>query len=176
MPLNAPDINELRSIVDWVNLTEDVRELSIKFGDVELSISRDGGTSNGQHNAAQQPPATAASAAAPAPVAAAAEPVPAAAPVPPTVEASSDDALAPDEVLIKAPMVGVFYASPKPGAPAFVAEGDMVGADTVLGIVEVMKLMNNIQARVEGVVVKVLVKNEQAVEYGQPLMVIKRNG
>jgi acetyl-CoA carboxylase biotin carboxyl carrier protein len=77
-------------------------------------------------------------------------------------------------VLIKAPMVGMYYASPKPGAAAFVAVGETVRAETVLCIVEVMKLMNNIEAQVEGTVTKILVQDNQAVEYGQPLMVIKR--
>lgn len=84
--------------------------------------------------------------------------------------------LAADEVLIKAPMVGTFYASPKPGDPAFVNVGDAVTPESVLGIVEVMKLMNNIEAKVSGSIVKILVDNEQAVEYGQPLFVIKSNG
>ena len=82
--------------------------------------------------------------------------------------------MAADEVLVKAPMVGVFYASPKPGDPPFVSVGDAVTSATVVGIVEVMKLMNNLEAKTEGTVVRILVKNEQAVEYGQPLMVIKR--
>ena len=83
--------------------------------------------------------------------------------------------LAADEVVIKAPMVGTFYAAPKPGQPDFVAIGDKVSADSVLCIVEVMKLMNNIEAGVEGTVARILVSNEQAVQYGQPLMVIKRS-
>lgn len=72
-------------------------------------------------------------------------------------------------------MVGVFYAAPKPGAPTFVSVGDAVAEDTVLGIVEVMKLMNNLEAKVAGQVVRILVENEQSVEFGQPLMVIKRS-
>jgi acetyl-CoA carboxylase biotin carboxyl carrier protein len=83
--------------------------------------------------------------------------------------------LAAGEVLIKAPMVGTFYAAPKPGEPDFVSVGDAVAPDTVLCIVEVMKLMNNIEAGVAGTVARVLVRNEQAVQYGQPLMVIRRN-
>jgi acetyl-CoA carboxylase biotin carboxyl carrier protein len=178
MSLNTPNISELRAIVDWANMAEDVRELSIKFGDVELFISRNGQSSNGHssngHSSAsqtaqQKPAAETASISVP-------EPAPVAVAPAPLTERPSADELAADEVLIKAPMVGVFYASPKPGAASFVSVGDKVGDDTVLGIVEVMKLMNNIQARVEGVITKILVSNEQAVEYGQPLMVIKRNG
>lgn len=176
MSLNPPDIAELKAIVDWANLTQDVRELSLKFGDVELFISRD-----------QQQPA---SAPAPAPVSAVAPVVATPAPAPVAVPAPAEtappansgtvpfsaDALASDEVLIKAPMVGIFYAGPKPGAPNFVSVGDSVTPESVLCIVEVMKLMSNIEAQVEGTVMRILVENEQAVEFGQPLMVIKRDG
>lgn len=175
----TPDMKEIKTIVDWVNATEDVRELSLKVGDVELFISK--------NRASAVPIAPAVPVAVAAPVAA--EPVPAApAPVPapaapaapapvPAAPAPADAVaeLAADEVYVKAPMVGVFYASPKPGSPAFVSVGDAVAEDTVLGIVEVMKLMNNLEAKVAGRVVRILVENEQAVEFGQPLMVIKRS-
>ena len=72
-------------------------------------------------------------------------------------------------------MVGTFYAAPKPGDPDFVTVGSTVTANSVLCIVEVMKLMNNIEAGVDGTVVRILVNNEQPVQYGQPLMVIKRS-
>lgn len=172
MPLNQPDMKELRAIVDWVNLTDDVREISIKIGDVELFISRDRQSARGQSVAAtaSAPDVVTSSPASPALAPASAALIPSA-----TVPWSVD-ALASDEVLIKAPMVGAFYGSPKPGAPAFVAVGDSVSADTVLCIMEVMKLMSNIEAHVAGIVTQILVENEQVVEYGQPLMVIKRNG
>lgn len=182
MALNPPDIKELKAIVDWVNLHEDVRELSLKFGDVELFISRDG------HRAAAQlaTPATAPSnghaapAATPVPApAATAAPAAASAPAAPAPTAAAPgagDTLAEGEAYITAPMVGTFYAAPKPGDPPFVNVGDAVSASTVVGIVEVMKLMNNLEAKIEGTVARILVENEQAVEYGQPLMVIQRNG
>jgi acetyl-CoA carboxylase biotin carboxyl carrier protein len=173
MPLNTPDIKELRAIVDWVNLTGDVREISIKLDGVELFISRDRQQPNGHAVAAAVTPAAAAVPAA-APAAPAAATPAAAAPAPVGGKPASAEVLAPDEFLIKAPMVGMFYASPKPGAPDFVSIGDRVVATTVLCIVEVMKLMSNIEAQVEGTVTRILVENEQAVEYGQPLMVIKR--
>jgi len=161
----TPDMQEIKTIVDWVNATEDVRELSLKVGDVELFISKNRETAVA---------APAAVVAAPAPVAAPAAPVPAA-PAASAAPAAADGELAADEVYVKAPMVGVFYAAPKPGAPDFVSVGDTVAEDTVLGIVEVMKLMNNLEAKVAGQVVRILVENEQAVEFGQPLMVIKRS-
>jgi acetyl-CoA carboxylase biotin carboxyl carrier protein len=179
MSLNPPDIRELKAIVDWANLTQDVRELSLKFGDVELFISRDQQSSGSPSApapasapAAQAPPSAPAAPAVAVPAVAA----PAAAAPAPGAPSSAPSALAADEVLIKAPMVGIFYASPKPGAPNFVSVGDSVTAESVLCIVEVMKLMSNIEAQVEGTVVRILVENEQAVEYGQPLMVIKRHG
>lgn len=158
------DLRALKAIVDWINVTEDIREFSLKFDDVELYISRNQHASEGPRlipaPAAVSAPVVATAAAAQQPTAAATE-VPLA-------------ALAPDEVVIKAPMVGTFYAAPKPGQPDFVAVGDRVGAESVLCIVEIMKLMNNIEAGVDGTVVSILVGNEQAVQYGQPLMVIKR--
>ncbi|NLB47369.1 MAG: acetyl-CoA carboxylase biotin carboxyl carrier protein [Microbacteriaceae bacterium] len=180
MSLNPPDIAELKAIVDWVNLTEDVRELSIKFDSVELFISRDRTSSSTAPAAVAPTAAPSAAPVAPA-VAAAAVPAPVAAPAPAPASSAngggfSEDSLAADEVVVKAPMVGVFYAAPKPGDPAFVTVGDAVTTSTVVGIVEVMKLMNNLEAKVEGTVVRILVENENPVEYGQPLMVIKRNG
>ena len=70
-------------------------------------------------------------------------------------------------------MVGTFYSAPKPGADPFVKVGDTVEVGQVLCIVEVMKLMNNIEAKVAGTVAEILVDNEDAVEHGQPLMVIE---
>ncbi|WKS66271.1 acetyl-CoA carboxylase biotin carboxyl carrier protein [Corynebacterium accolens] len=74
---------------------------------------------------------------------------------------------------VKAPMVGTFYAAPKPGADPFVKVGDEVEVGQVLCIVEVMKLMNNIESKVAGTVKEILVDNEDAVEHGQPIMVIQ---
>ncbi|HWI31281.1 MAG TPA: acetyl-CoA carboxylase biotin carboxyl carrier protein [Microbacterium sp.] len=187
MSLDQPDIRELRALVDWVNLSADVRELSVTIGDVELFISRDRQSPRLEQTSADSAPAVRAPAAPapavpaqaqvaavpePAPVGAVPEAVPVAAAPAPHVPT---DGPAADEVLIKAPMVGTFYGSPKPGDPPFVQVGDTVAADTVLGIVEVMKLMNNIEAKVAGSVVRILVDNEQAVEYGQALMVIRRH-
>ncbi|WP_258932973.1 acetyl-CoA carboxylase biotin carboxyl carrier protein [Nesterenkonia pannonica] len=76
---------------------------------------------------------------------------------------------------VTAPMVGTFYEAPSPGAEPFVKVGDRVSADSVLCILEVMKLMNNVEAGVEGVVSEILVENNQAVEFGQPLVVITRD-
>lgn len=75
--------------------------------------------------------------------------------------------------LVKSPLVGTFYNAPSPDAEAFVKVGDTVKKGQVLGIVEAMKLMNEIESEFEGTVEKILVSNEEVVEYGQPLFVIK---
>ncbi len=76
-------------------------------------------------------------------------------------------------LVIKAPMVGTFYRAPSPDAPPYVEVGDPVKEDTVLCIIEAMKLMNEIKADCRGKVVKILVENGQPVEYGQPIFVIE---
>lgn len=79
----------------------------------------------------------------------------------------------PDLHQIVAPMVGTFYQAPAPDAEPYVQVGDRVDENTVVCIVEAMKLMNEIEAEVTGEVVKVLVENGQLVEYGQPLFLVK---
>lgn len=115
-----------------------------------------------------------------APVAAPAVPVQSAAPVaapaggevaPATAPAAAPTSSTFTEVL--APIVGTFYASPSPDAPAFVSVGDHVKPGTVLCIIEAMKLMNEIEAEVAGVVREVAVGNEDPVEYGQVLFRIE---
>ena len=78
--------------------------------------------------------------------------------------------LAPDDHVVTAPMIGTFYGSPSPGEPPFVRVGDAVEAGQVVGIIEAMKIMNEIAADRAGVVAEVFVSNGQAVEYGSPLM------
>ena len=74
---------------------------------------------------------------------------------------------------IEAPMVGTFYRAPSPDAQPFVRDGDRVKKGQVVCIVEAMKLMNEIESKVAGRVVKVLVENAQPVEYGQPLFLLE---
>lgn len=85
-------------------------------------------------------------------------------------ETSSDDALH----KITSPIVGTFYSSPAPDKEPYVKEGSNVSAETIVCIVEAMKLMNEIQAEVSGEIVKIYVENGQPVEYGQPLFGIKK--
>ena len=72
-------------------------------------------------------------------------------------------------LLIRSPMVGTFYSAPDPDSPPYVKVGDHVGPETVVGIVEAMKVFNELPAEVSGKIVAVLVENGEPVEYGQPL-------
>ncbi len=82
----------------------------------------------------------------------------------------------PGEEIVKAPLVGTFYSAPSEDAAPFVSVGDTVKKGQVLGIIEAMKLMNEIESEYDGVVEAVLISNEQVVEYGQPLFRIRRKG
>lgn len=75
--------------------------------------------------------------------------------------------------VVKSPLVGTFYNAPSPDAETFVKVGDTVKKGQVLGIVEAMKLMNEIESEFDGTVEQILVENEEVVEYGQPLFVIR---
>ncbi len=76
----------------------------------------------------------------------------------------------PEGNLITSPMIGTFYSAPSPGEPAFVKIGDEVEVGQVIGIIEAMKIMNEITADHAGVIVEALVQNAQPVEYGSPLL------
>ncbi|MDK4333129.1 acetyl-CoA carboxylase biotin carboxyl carrier protein [Corynebacterium accolens] len=177
---DSTNLHDLKSLLKWANLSDDIQELQIKYGDVELAMSR---TPGGLNRPAPAPAQEAAPAAAPAQEAAPeAAPAPAAEPeskpAPAQEEAPKEEPQTSGEPsaegeTVKAPMVGTFYAAPKPGADPFVKVGDEVEVGQVLCIVEVMKLMNNIESKVAGTVKEILVDNEDAVEHGQPIMVIQ---
>jgi len=76
-------------------------------------------------------------------------------------------------VTVEAPMVGTFYRGPSPDADPYVREGDVIKEGQVLCIIEAMKLMNEIESKVHGRVIRVLAENGQPVEYGQPLFLIE---
>jgi acetyl-CoA carboxylase biotin carboxyl carrier protein len=92
-----------------------------------------------------------------------------------TAESPAPAATDPDAGLhlLKSPIVGTFYGSPSPGAAQFVAPGDRVSKGQVIGVVEAMKLMNEIESDVAGEIVKCLVSNGQPIEFGQPLFSIR---
>ncbi len=100
-------------------------------------------------------------------------PPPAAAPAPPAGSAAAAESRVDDSMLIKSPTVGTFYASPSPEDPPFVTVGARVQQDTVVCIVEAMKVFNQIPAEVSGVIVEVLVNNGDSVEFGQPLFRVR---
>jgi acetyl-CoA carboxylase biotin carboxyl carrier protein len=114
-------------------------------------------------------------AAAPAPTATVVGAAPAA-PTPATLAAEAAAAAEAEAAaghVVKSPMVGTFYRSPSPGAPAFIEQGAVVKAGDTLCIIEAMKLLNEIEADVGGTVKKILVENGQPVEYGQALFIIE---
>ena len=164
----SPD--EIRSVLGSLQKSS-WDQAVVRIGEVEISVARNGaslpgeaasrGSSAPRANVATAPEAPVVVAAAP-PVAAntpAAGAAPASAPV--------------DGHVISAPSVGVFWRSPEPGAAPFVEVGSRVAVGDTLGIVEVMKLMNNIASDVSGEVVAVYVENATAVEYGTPLVTIR---
>ncbi len=115
---------------------------------------------------------------APAPALASPPPLPRPGDTPSTVAAtSSTPGAAPEDdpnlKRIVSPMVGTLYRAPSPGAKPFVEIGDKVDEDTVLCIVEAMKLMNEIKAEMRGIIRKIVVENAQPVEYGQTLFLIE---
>ncbi len=89
----------------------------------------------------------------------------------PVAETAAESAQ-PDGHVVKSPMVGTFYRTPSPGAKSFVEVGQSVKAGDTLCIIEAMKLMNEIEADVSGVVKAILIENGQPVEYGEPLFII----
>ena len=148
---------DLRKIKKLIDLLEEsnLAELEIKEGEEVVRLSR-------------VPKGTAV--AAPAPVAMAPAPVAAAAPAA-AAEVAPADAL-PAGHVVKAPMVGTFYASSSPGAAPFVKVGQQVKAGETLGVIEAMKMFNQIEADVSGTIQAILVENSQPVEFDQPMFVI----
>ncbi len=90
----------------------------------------------------------------------------------PTEESTPSDDNSGEGQVITAPMVGIFYASPSPEEPVFVSKGQTIKTGEVICIIEAMKIMNQIEADTEGKLLRVLVENGEAVEYGQPLFLI----
>lgn len=155
-------IEEIKTIVKLMS-DHDLTEFKIEAEAYNLCIRRGSGAAA---------PAPVMVAAAPAPVQMAA-PVAAAAPAP-AAPAAAPAPTAPVSVeTIDAPLVGTFYRAASPEAQAFVKVGDHIAPDTVIGIIEAMKVMNEIKAEKSGVIKEVLVENGQPVEFGQPLFVIE---
>ena len=137
----------------------DLSEFEIQDQEFKLRIKRD---------LPGRVPAPAPAPAAPAPVTAAPAAV-AAAPAPVAAAPVAD----PNVQVITSPMVGTFYATPSPDSPNFVAVGSPVKADSVVCIIEAMKVMNEIQSELSGTIVECLVASGTSVEFGQPLFRVK---
>ena len=107
-----------------------------------------------------------------APAPAAAAPAPASVPAAAAAEAPADD---PNVVFIESPTIGTFYSKPKPESDNYVKPGDMVTPDTVVCIVEAMKMFNEITAGVSGKIVECLVANEEPVDNNKPLFKVLKS-
>ena len=146
------DLRKLKTLIDLVQ-NSGISELEISEGEEKIRIAK---------HLTAAPATTVVSMPMAAPVAVAPAPTPASAPAPSQI----------DGQVVKAPMVGTFYRSSGPDAAPFVEVGKTVKVGDTLCIIEAMKLMNEIEAEVSGVVKAIQVENGQAVEYGQPMFVI----
>ena len=100
--------------------------------------------------------------------------LPLAAPAPPPVAEPAPRAADREGLVeVRSPLLGIYYRAPKPGQPPFVEVGDTVDEETVIGIIEVMKLMNSARAGIRGEVVEILGHNGVMVEHGEPLMLVR---
>jgi acetyl-CoA carboxylase biotin carboxyl carrier protein len=141
--LTARDVAEITRLLEESNFDE----LYLELDGLKLSLRREG-ASNAQPSLQQ-----------------AAVGSPAASAV--TIPAPAED---PDAVAVSAPLLGTFYRAPKPGAAPYVEIGSHVEADTIIGIIEVMKLMNTVRAGIRGTVIQILGRDGELVEYGETLM------
>lgn len=144
------DIKLIKQVIDLMQRSE-LTDFEFEEEGFKLRLSRKGAevTHQVMHSAPIQAPAAAASAA----------------PAAPAEEKNV--------AMITSPMVGTFYRAPSPESPMFADIGTSVGADSVVCIIEAMKVMNEIQAELSGKIIEVLVENGEAVEFGQPLFKVK---
>lgn len=157
------DVEQIKQLIELM-VEHDLSRLEIQEGETHILLKR-GTTPIVQAVSAAMPPA-----------AAPATPPAQSAPAPPAEPAAAESAEPPqpaaNEVFIRSPMVGTFYAAPDPESPPFVKVGDMVTPDTVVCLIEAMKVFNEIKAEVSGRITRVLVNNAEAVEYDQPLFAV----
>ena len=155
-------MEELRELIALLR-DNGLAELELENEGFRVRLRRESGSGT-SYVAEPAPPAPA-----PAPAAAAAS----AGPAHPGTQAATAASQDQDLHIIPSPIVGTFYRSPSPSAESFVKIGSNVEPETVVCIIEAMKLMNEIQAEASGEVVKIYVENGQPVEYGQPLFGIR---
>lgn len=151
------DLRKLKTLIDLVS-ESNISELEITETEGKVRIVKGGGAAPVQYVQTVAAPAAVPAAGAPAAPALASAPA---------VEA------APAGHAVKSPMVGTFYRSSSPGAPAFVEIGSKVNEGDTICIIEAMKILNEIEADKSGTITQILGENGQAVEYGQPLFIIE---
>jgi acetyl-CoA carboxylase biotin carboxyl carrier protein len=167
-PVNLKSLKKIVTIMNRAQLTElNIEQDGIKILLRKGPLAGEGVQTQTMVSAAPMMQSVMA-APAPAAPASAASAVPASAPAP-----AAEDA---NLYTITSPMVGTFYRSPAPEAAPYASEGSAVDNNTVVCIIEAMKLMNEIKSDVRGVIKKILVDNAQAVEFGQPLFLVERKG
>ena len=155
------DLRKLKTLIDLV-AESDIAELEVTEGESKVRIVKSSAIP--QNQMVMMPPQGVQQFSAPA-----VQTAPAAAPAAGSAPAAAAE---PTGHVVKSPMVGTFYRSSAPGAPAFVDVGSTVKEGDTLCIIEAMKLLNEIDADMSGTITKVLVENGQPVEFGQPLFVI----
>ena len=170
IPLSM-DLKDIKVIVDLMKKNA-VSEFEMEEGDFKIKLKRESGKPRkGETVVVQEaaPMILPAAAAAPAAV-----PVAAATPAP-TAPAPATPAPAAEGPEVKSPMIGTFYRKPSPDADSFVEVGSVVEPETVVCIIEAMKVMNEIKAEVKGTIAEVLLEDGKPVEYGQALFRIEPN-
>jgi len=168
MTLNAKDVAAILQALE--GSTFDTLDLEMEGVKLQLrrstSVAAPSARSAAPRQAQSATYATGLAGAATAPPGAAAAPIPAVG-TPTPVE------VPPGTAPVTAPLLGVFYRAPKPGEPAFVEVGSRVDTQTIVGIIEVMKLMNSVRAGVSGEVVSIAARNGELVEYGEALLFVR---
>ena len=155
----AVDIEKVRELIQLM-VDNDLLSISLRSGSEEITLRRPG-----KNESPIKHPGEASGSGDPAGSEARAIPTVAA-----TEESPEEET---DLLMVTSPMVGTFYAAAHPGAPPFAQVGTAVTADSVVCIIEAMKVFNEIPAEVNGIIDRVLVTNEQAVEFGQPLFAVR---
>jgi len=157
------EFKDIKSIVDLMKKNS-ISDFEMEKEGFKIKLRRTDGTKTDDvHVQHYLPPASAAPVPMPATAPAAAPPAAAPAEEPP---ASNDPE-------IKSPMIGTFYRAPSPESESYVEIGDHVSADTVVCIIEAMKVMNEIKAEISGVITEILSENGNPVEFGQPLFRVR---
>jgi biotin carboxyl carrier protein len=139
-----PTYDDLLAIVRLIESGERFTDFRLRSGEIEVEIHRGNGVAEQSREPGSVP-----------------------------AEPGRKPGSVPEGHLVKSPMVGTFYRAPEPGTKPFVEVGSRVKPDTIVCIIEVMKLMNSVPAGIAGVVTHVLVENARMVEYGEPLVVIE---